>query len=239
MNMKKIFFILFIGLSTVSFTWAQNINHQNHAWFMLLNSTKFNDKWGLHFDAQIRTADDRDDVRSTLIRPGLTYYFNNKSNATIGYLWSTTQNKNDLGQNNIGHEHRIWEQFILNHKLGKSATLSHRFRLEQRFIDKADAKDVFAQRFRYFFRVVQPFKAPKDSFKEGMFVALQNELFFNVQNKVNTNGHFFDQNRAYLAMGYRVSPKFDIEAGYMNQYAQGAQSNSVHHIAQLALYTRF
>jgi hypothetical protein len=72
-----------------------------------------------------------------------------------------------------------------------------------------------------------------------MFAALQNELFFNVQNKKQLNGSLFDQNRAYLALGYRVSKSFDIEAGYLNQAIKGANANTVNNVAQLALYTRF
>ncbi|MNR03834.1 hypothetical protein D3C85_1197500 [compost metagenome] len=72
-----------------------------------------------------------------------------------------------------------------------------------------------------------------------MFAALQNELLFNIQNKEQLNGSLFDQNRAYLAVGYRVSKSFDIEAGYLNQRIKGANNNTVNNVAQLALYTRF
>ena len=72
-----------------------------------------------------------------------------------------------------------------------------------------------------------------------MFVALQNELFFNIQNNDDLNGSAFDQNRAYLAAGYRFSKKMDIEAGYLNQAINGRTSNTVNNVVQLAVYTRF
>lgn len=236
--MRKIFLafllIFFIGLQVH----AQTVQQQS-GWFMLLNSTKFSDKWGLHFDVQLRTNDNWEQVRNTLIRPGLTYYFNKNANATVGYLWTNTVNTNAANQSIKAVEQRIWEQFIYVHKIAANSTLSHRFRLEQRFIDKVGSDDVFAQRFRYFFRGVLPFSNHQNGFKEGAFWAFQNETFFNMQNKDKINGSLFDQNRAYLALGYRFSPKMDIEAGYLNQFSKGASNNTMNNVVQVALYTRF
>jgi hypothetical protein len=68
---------------------------------------------------------------------------------------------------------------------------------------------------------------------------LQNEVFGNIQNNAKVNNHVFDQNRAYVALGYRFSKRMDIEAGYLNQYVQQTQAHTINHIAQVALYTRF
>ena len=64
-------------------------------------------------------------------------------------------------------------------------------------------------------------------------------MFLNLQNKNKLNDKVFDQNRAYVAIGYRVNRRFDLEAGYLNQYVDGLSSNTVNHAGQLALYTRF
>lgn len=225
--------IFFLGFNAFSQT-----SNQNSGWFMFLNSTKFNDKWGLHLDVQLRSADEWDGVRNFLFRPGVTYYINKNSNATVGYLLANTFVKsNGTNAAKTLSEHRIWEQYILTHKL-KSLAVQHRFRLEQRFIEGA-SKDIFSQRFRYFLRGIVPICNQQEVFAQGPFVALQNELFFNVQNKKELNGKLFDQNRAYGAVGYRFSKKFDVEAGYLNQFSNGAVSNTMNHAIQLALYTRF
>lgn len=239
--MRKIILAAFLNVFASSL-YAQTVN-QNTGWFMFLNSTKFNDKWGMHFDLQVRTQDNWDGVRHLLVRPGITYYINKNSNATVGYLYTPTFLQEDIlvGGGKLKTtltEHRIWQQYIYNHQPWKGAALSHRFRLEQRFIER-QSDDLFSQRFRYFFRLVQPLKNQEGAFTKGMFVALQNELFFNIQNKEKLNGSLFDQNRAYLAVGYRVSKSFDIEAGYLNQAIKGANNNTVNNVAQLALYTRF
>ncbi len=223
-------------------------NQQNTGWFMFLNSTKFNDKWGIHFDLQLRSEDNWDRLRNLLVRPGVTYYINNNSNATVGYLFTQTYLPHLYPVFAPGTtpyepkftltEHRIWQQYIYNHQPWKGAVLSHRFRLEQRFIER-QTDNLFSQRFRYFFRLVQPLKKQAGAFEKGMFVALQNEFFLNLQNKDELNGSTFDQNRAYLAVGYRVSKAFDVEAGYLNQAVKGASVNTMNNVVQLALYTRF
>lgn len=239
--MRKITLVaLFSVFSTMLY--AQT-NQQNTGWFMFLNSTKFNDKWGMHFDLQVRTHDNWDGVRHLLIRPGITYYINKKSNATLGYLYTPTFLQDDIlvGGGRLKTtltEHRIWQQYIYNHQPWKGAALSHRFRLEQRFIER-QTDDLFSQRFRYFFRLVQPLQKQAGAFEKGMFVALQNEFFLNLQNKDELNGSTFDQNRAYLAVGYRISKAFDVEAGYLNQTIKGASANTMNNAVQLALYTRF
>ena len=236
--MKKILLSAAMLLIMASGKLYAQTQYQNSGWFMFLNNTKFNDKWGLQFDLQVRSADDWGYVRNTLVRPALQYFINDKSNVALGYLWQTTQQRL-IGSNNISlNEHRIFEQYIYNHKIS-SVFASHRFRLEQRFIERLNNDNLFSQRFRYFFRLIQPLQKTQPAFTKGAFVALQNEIFLNLQNKSELNNSVFDQNRAYLAVGYRFSKKFDLEAGYMNQASNGISNNTINNIIQLAVYTRF
>lgn len=230
-------FLTFILLSFILGKLSAQTQHQNSGWFMFVNNTKFNEKWGLQFDLQVRSADDWGHVRNTLVRPALQYFINGKSNVALGYLWQTTQNQPVDAPSTFLHEHRIFEQYIFNHKL-KSIFASHRVRVEQRFIGRAN-EDVFAQRFRYFFRLIQPLKKVESTFTKGAFVALQNEVFLNLQNRDQLNNSVFDQNRLYLAAGYRFSKKIDVEAGYMNQAIKNVSHHTNNNIVQLALYTRF
>jgi len=213
-------------------------NIQNSGWLFILNSTKLSEKWGLHLDVQARSADNWGYVRNILVRPGLTYFINNKNNVTVGYLLATTKTEL-IGAPDINtNEHRIWEQYIFTHKL-KSSFIAHRARLEQRFIEQTNGDEIFAQRFRYFVRLLQPLQGKVEVFSKGPFVALQNEVFLNIQNKELLNNSLFDQNRLYIAGGYRFSKKVDLEAGYLNQYTNGVARNTSNRVVQLALYTRF
>ncbi|AMP99332.1 hypothetical protein AY601_2442 [Pedobacter cryoconitis] len=225
--------LCFLGTTVIAQT-----NSQNSGWLFLLNNTKINEKWGTHLDVQVRSADNWSNVRNFLFRPGITYFINPQNDLTVGYLLSETHNQvDDLGEHKLV-EHRIWQQYIHKHKIS-TVNVSHRFRLEQRFVEKVRDQDIFAQRLRYFVRFLIPLKKEAQQFEQGLFAALQNELFFNVQHKDKLSGHFFDQNRAYAALGYRFSKKFDLEAGYLNQAVKGVSTNSVNNVIQLAVYTRF
>ncbi|RZL33708.1 MAG: DUF2490 domain-containing protein [Pedobacter sp.] len=234
--MRKLLLLAMISFIALGKLSAQT-QYQNSGWFFFLNNTKFNKKWGLQFDAQIRSADDWGYVRNTLIRPALQYFINDKHNVALGYLWQTTDLRLVGTSKNLFNEHRIFEQYIYTHKL-KSIFASHRFRVEQRFIERAN-EEVFSQRFRYFFRLVQPLQKTAASFDKGVFVALQNEVFLNFQNKEKINNSVFDQNRLYLAGGYRFSKKVDLEVGYMNQAVKNFTNHTNNSIVQFAVYTRF
>lgn len=236
--MIKTKIIILAILLSVSNNMKAQTNHEQTGWFFFINSTRLNNKWGVHFDLQLRSHHQLDGFRNLLLRPGLTYYIKPNQNVTAGYLYTPSYIKT-AGSNSLTlTEHRAWEQYIISHK-AFTGNLGHRFRLEQRFIEKMNKDKVFAQRFRYFFRYVQPLGKTEGAFEKGPFAALQNEVFFNIQNKQNTNGYLFDQNRAYLAAGYRFSKKTDVEAGYMNIFGKGAATNNVNNVAQLAVYTRF
>ncbi len=226
--MKRLLLLAAITLFTFHQSSAQT-RHENTGWFFLLNSTKFNEKWGMHLDVQVRSNDNWDGIKNVLFRPGITYYIDKNQNVTAGYLFASTH-----AVPSTSVEHRIWQQYILNHKVASVFT-AHRFRLEQRFL----ANDNFAQRLRYFIRLIKPLQKTEPTFTKGAFLALQNEVFLNIQNKEFINNSLFDQNRLYLAAGYRFSKKVDVEVGYLNQSINGASRNTVNNVAQFALYTRF
>src|SRR5437867_6758681 len=125
---------------------AQTI-HENTGWFAWSNSYKLPGHLGLQFDVHIRSADDWSNVRATILRPGITYFFNAKNNVTVGYGYIVTNNMQLDGAKNTLSEHRIWEQYTYNTKFGR-VSLQNRLRLEQRFIERT-TEQVFAQRLRY------------------------------------------------------------------------------------------
>lgn len=235
--MKQIVFSL-IFLFAASFAAHAQTDYQNTGWFMFVNSTKINKKWATHLDFQYRSSDDWKHKKNLMFRPGLTYLINNKQEVTLGYLLNESYTYADATPDFHVSEHRIWEQYVYKHKLSSIAA-THRLRVEQRFIGKHQAEGVFAQRFRYFFRFLIPVEKQVASFEKGVFLALQNEVFLNIDNKEVINNSLFDQNRAYAAAGYRFSKKVDLEAGYMNQAVKGAVGHTSNNIIQLAVYTRF
>ena len=216
---------------------------QNSGWVASFNTLKINDKFSMHFDAQVRSTDELQDFQTVLLRPGINYHLGRNLSLTAGYAY--IPNRRFVGgASGLLAEHRIWTQTLYSHKL-KRASVNHRLRFEQRFIPNAVARgnkvesDGFrdARRIRYFVRNVLPL-AKDRSFNKGFFLALQNEVFANVGDKSAVNGRFFDQNRLYGAVGYRLPNKIDVDIGYMNQYVKNRNSFVNNHIIQLAFYRR-
>jgi len=234
----RLYFFLLAFLSVLCTHVTAQTDQQNSGWLFLLNNTKISEKWGAYMDIQVRSADKYDHVRNLLFRPGITYYASDKHEITLGYLLNETFIRLPETSDYSLTEHRIWEQYVFKHKI-KAISASHRFRLEQRFIERNNTDDLFAQRFRYFFRFLIPLEKGVIKFEKGLFLAIQNEIFLNIQHKDQLNGQLFDQNRAYAAAGYRFSKKLDIEAGYMNQSSKGITYNTANNIIQLAVYTKF
>jgi hypothetical protein len=216
---------------------------QVSGWLASFNAFKLNDRFSVHFDAQLRSTDQLEHVQTLLLRPGVNYHFKKNWIATAGY--AHVHNKRNIGAiSNYLAEQRAWQQLVYNHKWRK-ISIAHRLRFEQRFIPKAKIDGAHlikngtdkAYRLRYFIRNIIPL-TDEQSFSKGLFFALQNEVFINTGDKSAVNGHSFDQNRFYPAIGYRLPQKLDIEIGYMNQYSKTVSSSTVNHIGQIAVYKR-
>lgn len=241
---NSLFFItLFCSLSLSAQT-ERNFS----GWGAVFSSYRFSPKFSIHLDGQLRSTDEIRHLQSFLIRPGLNFHVSGNKILTIGYAYIKNRRVIDETAYMLP-EHRIWEQFIYNQNLdisGHTTSLQHRFRLEQRFIGKTypDENSMlidgyeFSHRLRYFVRGVFPIVKTK-SFTDGAFISLQDEIFVNIDNAPTlTNGNFFDQNRAYMSLGWRFSPKFDLECGYMYQYVNGKNTDVKNNIIQLAAYVR-
>jgi hypothetical protein len=218
---------------------------QFSGWLASMHTVKTGAKTSIHADVQWRSSDEFKHMQSLLIRTGLNYHLNKKVILTAGYAF--VENRRTIGSvHGYAPEHRLWEQVVYNHKL-KKLMVAHRLRLEQRFISTSKVVNneldnngsVYANRLRYFIRNILPLRSKTETFSKGLFAALQNELFFNIGNTANVNGKFFDQNRVYVAMGYRLNPSFDLETGYLNQYINGRNTAFTNnHVWQLAGYLR-
>jgi hypothetical protein len=244
--MKKLILLKFLLLLIIVGSISHKSTHaqtQFSGWFANFSSFKLTNKFSIHFDAQLRSTNNIEHISTLLLRTGLNMHFTKNLTATAGYAF--IHNRRVLsGVSGYAPEHRIWQQFIVTHPL-INTTMSHRFRLEQRFIARSRVENndlvnegtVYANRFRYFFRTLLPLK--KKLQEKTPFINLQNEAFVNLGDKSGVNGEFFDQNRAYISLGYRFVKQFDIEIGYMNQYINGRNHVFTNnHIVQLATYLR-
>lgn len=236
MKFRSLLLILFFQIAAIGVASAQT--NELSAWASWFHTQRFNKHWGAAFDGHLRSAHHVDYLKTILLRPSMNYYFDNKS-VGLGYTYIGAYGRSGNVET-FRPESRIFEQFTISQTLGTNTQLSHRFRLEQRFLgETATQKSVFSQRFRYFIRSIIPINNNQAPFTNGTYMALQNEIFVNVQNQDKVNKHFLDQNRLFVGLGHRFNKMVDLEAGYLNQYSKQPTAYTINHIAQVTLYTRF
>ena len=222
--MRKLILCLIVLIISPSYLFSQKeISPQNHVWVMYFGNHKLSEHWGIHTEYQWRRADLFNDWQQSLMRIGVDYYSKQNAQYTLGYGWIRSYEYGDQPISHNLNEHRIWEQFVIKNKVGR-VDLSHRYRLEQRFIENwvkgenaVYAQDgfVFRQRVRY--RIMATVPLSRKEMKDNtLFLAVYDEPFLGFGKGIGKN--ILDQNRLYGAIGWRFNKDFNLQLGYMNQY---------------------
>jgi hypothetical protein len=213
-----------------SLTTIHSQEDQLGAWYMYFYTHKFKEsKFGIQGDIQYRNNNIVGDLEQLLLRSGLTYNPKNTNvTLTLGVANITTGVFGD--SNETTNENRIYQEVLLPQKVGERIYLTHRFRYEQRFVENQD----FRTRYRYNIFMNIPINK-KALTKNAIFVAFYNELFINGEKNIGNNRrvNVFDRNRFYSGLGYNITDKLRVQAGYMNQSLENFSKNqlqfSVHH----------
>lgn len=216
--LKRKILILILLMSGWSYSMAQDSDIGN--WMLYLGNKKINERWNWHNEVQYRNYNFIGDLSQLLIRTGLGYNLTeNNNNFLLGYGYILTQNYVEDSDEKVDiNEHRIFQQFITKQKIGVVG-VQHRYRFEQRFIEGD-----FRLRFRYFLAINVPLNN-KEVIDKTWYLSAYNEIF------LNTEENFFDRDRLYGGLGYRFSPLIRIEAGYMNQFLNGPNSDQLNMVA--------
>lgn len=206
-NIKRAGLMLALILISLP-TFSQSIvNNEVGGWLMFFNRIRFHEKWSMHNEIQDRYYNVSGKGEQLLIRSGFNYHYSNQLWLTAGYGYIENYPINDIGGSKLV-EHRIWQQGMYFHALGRVA-LEHRGRMEQRFIG-----DNYRNRVRY--RLLATL--PLNNFRmqpNTVFLAAYNEIFLHVENSP------YDRNRLYGAAGYQFTTGTNFQAGYMAQNFAG------------------
>jgi len=228
MNIRAFFFAL--SLVIVIPLKAQVDQGMVGAWYMYFFQDTFKDgPIGIQGDIQYRSWNAGTDLEQLLLRGGLTYQPRNANiKFTLGYgdVTSGAYGASDA----TSRESRIYQEALFPTKIGKRFYLNHRFRYEQRFVEKQG----FRTRYRYNLFINVPLNKAELTHK-ALYLALYNELFVNGQKDIGNGSsvEIFDRNRTYAALGYVLSPKLKIQLGAMRQFtnswAKTQAQISLHH----------
>lgn len=219
-----LFFICFTGP-----TFSQNtriLDPNTIGWYAFSANVKIKNAWSISTEVQWRRDELIEEPMQNLLRLGIDYAVNPKFSIRAGYALAETYNFGDIPLNNLGKqftEHRSWQMLNLKDKIN-SFEFIHRFMLEQRWIGRysnarleKEDEFIFANRFRYMFRVQFPLKG-KAMADKTPYLALYDEILIGFGKNVNEN--VFDQNRFGALLGYRFNSNTRIEGGYLSQIAQ-------------------
>ena len=202
--------VFIIGILFVAGARAQETGEDNvGSWLMYFGTNQIADKWSIHTELQYRTYEVLSNFNQLLPRIGVNYHISDKAVVTLGYAYITTDPtfEEPDGEENIT-ENRIFQQFVLKNNVGKFK-FSHRYRLEQRFIDNPITGNDTQHRARYLLRVTYPLN-------ETWFLTAYDELFINLQEPL------FGQNRLYGAVGYNVNKNIALQFGYLKNHFTGS-----------------
>lgn len=187
-----------------------------NGWYMFFGDHRHSDKWGTHTEFQLRRFNVITDPQQAMVRMGGNYYLSDGAMVTLGYAFIETYPYGDFPAADSFPEQRIYQQLQLQGKVS-SVALTHRYRLEQRWVKFANTPNYsYLNRARYMLRGVVPFRG--NSVDPGEpYLALSDEIFIGFGNNVP---NIFDQNRAYAAVGYKINREGALEIGYLHQLVQ-------------------
>jgi hypothetical protein len=182
------------------------VNNNFHTWMTYDGHHPFREsKWQAHLEGHWRRHDGLGKWQQLLLRPGLTYAFSPKFSATFGYAFIETWPYGPNSASSRFPEHRLWEQVYFTYRSGK-ASWGSRIRFENRWLGGD------GWRYENRLRLMQRMSLP---LSKATYFITSNEFWIFV--KPYRANSWFDQNRAYAAIGWKLAEGWRLETGYMNQ----------------------
>ncbi len=208
-------------------------DHNQVGWYVYVGDHQVARKWRMHTEYQWRRVDFIRTWQQSLARVGVAYQVLEKLQVGGGYTYFTTYpyGAHPVADQGVPtQEHRIHQDVQWKDAVGRFA-LSHRIRLEQRWLSQAADSDprrvaawMFQHRIRYYLQANFPLKGPTIEDREFYFTCFD-ELFVGFGRHVKNN--VFNQNRILGGVGYRVSKGCQLELGYLNQITQHSANDLV------------
>jgi hypothetical protein len=227
------YFILFLLIILQTFKgFAQQtkqITNQKLVWYGYYLTLQLNEKYFLTSEIQERHFVAPFAQHQFVLRSHLHRNLGNGWDVALGmclFLQSPNENpsKNDL----IIPELRPHFAFAQQQKL-KFATLNQRYQVEARFFHHTENNELTESydfgnfRFRYQIGLEIPIWKTQITKRELLSVKFSNEIMVNVGENIVYN--FFDQNRIYAALNYKITPNLSLEMGYLNWFQQQKSGN--------------
>ena len=169
-------------------------------------------KWLYWGEWQGRFGDNSSRLSQTIVRPGLGYQISDSLSLWAGYAWVPTGEPFITSSRDL-NEQRIWQQLLWKQSFAPGDA-QLRTRMEERYTVGSQVGWRFRQLAKYWYNL---------PFAPDFGIVAADEIFVNL-NSVTYGAHNtvaledgFDQNRAFLGLGYKATKEIRLELGYMNQ----------------------
>ena len=210
--MRILFSILLLSLFQYQVFSQKSSENYVGSWYTCSLNHSLNERFSVNPYAELRFYEASSNYNLAFLSIRGNYHLNSKSTLSIGYAFLDIDTVFKLDDFPDVKEHRINEQYVYKHKLGKFKT-QHRFRLEQRFLDLISRKEI-QNRFRYRLSF-------KYDINKTLFLALSEEPFINFENQV------FHENRFYVGIGFKVIKNSQLQIGYLKQHIRKNNLNRI------------
>lgn len=223
--------LLAIGLVVLCAKSAQaqrERDHNTHLWFTYLGDHRVSERWSFHTEGHLRRADSGSEPQQLLLRPAINYHLHPDAVLSVGYSYYYNYRYGAYPIKVENWEHNVYQQVQLAQRFGKLA-LSHRFRMEERFLAQLNATTAdpeqyafdrynYQSRFRY--RVMATWPLGKHTKVEAktLFVSVYDEFFFNFGDDRRID--HMQQNRVSGLIGYQWNKQGNVQLGYLLQIIQ-------------------
>ena len=213
------FFALLIALIVVSLpAHADNIDEDGRVWLNINMKMPLPIK-GLnaYLEIQLRWREEGSEYDQTIIRPAIFYDVSPKSSVWLGYARVISHSSTKPNT----HENRLWQQFSYSFDPIAEWKIASRTRLEERSIE---GKDDIGYRLRQMLKFTRPLSL------ENISIILSDELFLNANSTDWGAASGFDQNRAFIGLGYKLNKHNAFEIGYLNQFVNTRKVDRENHV---------
>lgn len=194
------------------------------SWNILNVKYNFNQKFSLFAEGQVRSLRFYDQFHYHEYKGGFNYKVHPSTMLTLaaGHYDTYKEGGNFVTPKNI-YEFRIWPQIILNQTIGVFK-IEHRYRAELRFTNIG-----YHNRFRYRLGIFYPFGKEKNGYKPFQ-INVTDEIFF------TDTEPFFQRNRFWAYLNYKVSNQVYFQAGYVYQIDYKINDETGRQFLQVGVY---
>ncbi|MBY0433777.1 MAG: DUF2490 domain-containing protein [Cyclobacteriaceae bacterium] len=175
------------------------------SWNIFNVKATVSDKWSFFAEGQIRSLQFYNNFHYYEYKAGVNYSLSKDFTLTAAVGdYNTYQQGGDFLTPKLSDEFRSWQQITMTQYFSR-LKFEHRYRFEQRFTQNG-----YRPRFRYRLNLVIPINHKK--IETGTWYAnVSNEIF------ITSRLPYFERNRFFAGIGYKLTPIFNIQSGYLYQ----------------------